>query len=165
MPSEHHHVRLAASFAAIFFAIGWVPVELIVPFLVKLFQLRGLVFIALSLHKAIYVVGFILSLNTLLNHASGRRYLEKRKFGRFLLKLLGHKNSGRLHGWRLVVYEIWYHAGLAVFGFFPIFVKFAIARCSLYPRFSAISCVVTATTLGSYLIVYYGVDVLNWFIG
>jgi len=146
----------------IFGAVGIIPLEFVIPLLVnEIGELLDVIFVLFCIYMTIYVLGGIWALYVILRHAGGEQRLESGWLGRWILMGLRRKtfmgNNDTTH-WS---YEIWYHFWMLVYGFLSGFIKIGVARCALYPRFSAISMLLLGGYVRVYFLVYHALDVVK----
>ncbi len=158
---ERYRVRLATIVFVTMGISGLIPSDLLIPVLAALWG-KFPVFVCTALYMAVYVLGFCFSMIIILRYGGGNKFLEEYRFGRVLVRLLRHKEINHHHGWRWLLYELWYHLQMTVFGFIPLGIKFGLGRSALYPRFSAFAALILGTTIRVYLEVYLGTDFLHW---
>ncbi|MFC1687520.1 hypothetical protein ACFL0L_02985 [Patescibacteria group bacterium] len=138
--------------------VGFIPFEVIAP--AATFLIKGLLYAALiaSLWAAVYTLGWIWSVYTILHISGGREWLESGKVGHWIVRYLGHKRVNNHLGWKRIRYEIRYHLIIYLFGLSPFLMKIGVARCVLYPRPLAIIALIAGTTTRAFLLVYLAID-------
>ncbi|MDZ4209571.1 MAG: hypothetical protein U1C56_00160, partial [Candidatus Curtissbacteria bacterium] len=112
------------------------------------------IFLGISLLQVIHVTAMILSIATILQYGGGRKFLERGRVGRALVRLLEHREVNKLHGIKWVLYEIKFHTLLVMYSIIPLTRKISEARCALYPKPLAIGAVCLGSIIKVYLLIY-----------
>ncbi len=151
--------QLARTLVAVFGGAGLIPLEIVLPPIIAVFDHQSLSFTLLTLYFLVYAFGLTLSLRSYWHR--DRKFFYHNKWGKkFNLVLRWARKNSYRERWPFVA-KAGYYLVIMMLAALPFLIKFSIGMCVFRMDYKSVIAITIGVAIRAYLIVYLGTDVFN----